>query len=270
MSDGTKIEWTDFTFNPWWGCARVSPACRFCYADTTARRWGHQVWRRNGPRRMMSDAYWRGPARWNRAAEQAGQPAKVFCASMADVFEIHPVPEINAQLDAARHRLWELIEQTPWIIWQLLTKRPQNVTTLTPWSGAWPVNVWLGASVEDNRRAAERIDVLAAYGAATAFLSCEPLLEAVDLTPWLNRSGRRAFDWVITGGESGRRARPMRLDWARSIRDDCAAAEVPFFFKQAGEVLAREWGCASTKGGDPAEWPEPFPREFPRAYRRAA
>jgi protein gp37 len=148
VSTTTKIEWTDHTFNPWWGCARVSPACRFCYADGTATRWGHELWRRKGPRRMLSEANWRNPLKWNRAAEAVGQPAKVFCASMADVFEVHPVAEVNAQLDAARLRLWSLIEQTPWLIWQLLTKRPENVAALIPWTEEWPANVWLGTSVK--------------------------------------------------------------------------------------------------------------------------
>ncbi|MFD9964876.1 DUF5131 family protein [Amycolatopsis sp. NPDC058986] len=238
MSETTKIEWTDHTFNPWWGCARVSPACRFCYADTTATRWGHELWRRKGPRRMLSEANWRNPLKWNRAAEAAGQPAKVFCASMADVFEVHPVAEVNAQLDAARARLWSLIEQTPWLIWQLLTKRPENVAALVPWAEAWPANVWLGTSVEDNRRAAERMPVLLRTNAKKLFLSCEPLLEDVDLGPWFSGehavAGRRP-DWVIVGGESGSQARPMQPDWVRSLRDQCQDADVAFFFKQWGE-----------------------------------
>ncbi len=233
MSAGTTIEWTDNTFNPWWGCSRVSPACRFCYADTAATRWGHELWKRNGPRRMLSEAVWRNPPRWNRDAQQAGRPAKVFCASMADVFEVHPVAAVNAQMDAARTRLWSLIEQTPWLIWQLLTKRPENVAALAPWGHTWPENVWLGTSVEDHRRATSRIGVLAATGARTRFLSCEPLLEDLDLTTWL--TGPESIDWVIVGGESGPRARPMDPAWARSLREQCVAARVPFFFKQWGE-----------------------------------
>ncbi len=267
MADQTSIEWTDHTFNPWWGCARVSPACRFCYADGTATRWGHELWRRKGPRRMLSEANWRNPLKWNRAAKDAGLPAKVFCASMADVFEVHPVAEVNAQLDGARLRLWSLIEQTPWLIWQLLTTRPENVAALTPWPDEWPANVWLGTSVEDNRRAAERIPVLLQTNARTLFLSCEPLLAPVDLSGWLPRPlcsacsadmespmcdacytnfeathivegdfvRRRCVDWVIAGGESGPNARPMHPGWARSLRDQCEAADVAFFFKQWGE-----------------------------------
>lgn len=237
MSGQTTIEWTDHTFNPWWGCARVSPACRFCYADATATRWGHQLWGRTGPRSMLSEATWHQPVRWNRAARDAGQPATVFCASMADVFEIHPDGEVNAQLETARARLWTLIEQTPHLIWQLLTKRPENAAALVPWTQAWPGNVWLGTSVEDNHRARQRIPVLLHSEAQTRFLSCEPLLEQLDLTPWLPRSseaGPSRPDWVIVGGESGPRARPMHPDWARSLREQSRAVGVPFFFKQWG------------------------------------
>ena len=253
MSDVTAIEWTDHTFNPWWGCSRVSPACRFCYADRDAQRYGHQVWRRHGPRRMLSEANWQRPLRWNRDAECAGVPAKVFCASMADVFEDHP------DVAAPRERLWGLIEATPWLCWQLLTKRPENIAAMVPWGGEWSPHVWVGTSVENQRYADERIPVLvsAAAQARIRFLSCEPLLGPVDLSPWLfpgpgggNGSsplergmGREPgcgpvpplIEWVICGGESGPRARPTHPAWARSLRDQCGNADVPFFFKQWGE-----------------------------------
>ncbi len=181
MSDITAIEWTDHMFNPWWGCSRVSPARRFCYADRDAQRYGHQVWPRHGPRRMLSEANWQRPLRWNRDAQRAGTPAKVFCASMADVFEDHP------DVAAPRERLWGLIEATPWLIWQLLTKRPENIAPMVPWGGGWPPHVWVGTSVENQRYADERIPVLvsAAALARIRFLSCEPLLGPVDLSPWL-------------------------------------------------------------------------------------
>ncbi|MCI2424324.1 phage Gp37/Gp68 family protein [Saccharopolyspora sp. K220] len=249
----TKIEWTDATFNAWWGCARVSPACRFCYADANARRWKHELWRRSGPRRLLSEANWQNPLRWNRAAKKAGRPLKVFCGSMSDVFEIHPVAEVNAQLDAARSRLWTVIEQTPWLVWQLLTKRPDNIAALVPWTDGWPPNVWLGTSVEDNQRAAERIPVLVRTSAPTVFLSCEPLLADLDLSPWLDGghvAASRRVDWVIAGGESGPKARPMHPDWARSLRDQCTSARVPFFFKQWGE-----WAPVNEPRSDP--WSDP-------------
>lgn len=175
MSEFSKIEWTDHTFNPWWGCVRVSPACRFCYADTQARRYGHEVWRKHGPRRLLSDANWAKPRKWNRDAEKVGVPAKVFCASMADVFEDHP------DVTEPRERLWEVINATPWLRWQLLTKRPENVADMAPWGNDWPDNVWLGTSVETQRFADHRIPLLLKIPARTRFLSCEPLLEPLNL-----------------------------------------------------------------------------------------
>lgn len=253
MSDTTGIEWTDHTFNPWWGCSRVSPACRFCYADRDASRYGFEVWRRHGPRRMLSDANWQRPVKWNRDAQRAGKPAKVFCASMADVFEDHP------DVAEPRKRLWGVIEATPWLRWQLLTKRPENVASMAPWGNDWPSWVWLGTSVENQRYADERIPVLAANPARVLFLSCEPLLGPVNLRPYLMPetghctcgAGPMCFEgcphepycgleppmvsWVIAGGESGPRARPMHPAWPERVRDDCRAAGVPFLFKQWGE-----------------------------------
>ncbi|MFJ5984232.1 DUF5131 family protein [Lentzea sp. NPDC092896] len=263
MADQTAIQWTDHTFNAWWGCSRVSPACRFCYADTLAHRWGQELWRRSGPRRMLGKDNWRKPLKWNRDAEHAGKPALVFCASMSDVFERHPVDEVNAELDAARTRLWDLIAETPWLRWQLLTKRIENVADMAPWGDDWPDNVWLGTSVEDQRRANERIAALLMRPAKVRFLSCEPLLEAVDLTrvaytdgggthldvvhgrhgiPDVWATSAQKVSWVICGGESGAKHRPMNLDWARSLRDQCASADVPFFFKQVGGRTSKAGG----------------------------
>lgn len=265
MGTDTKIEWTEHTFNTWWGCARVSPACVNCYADSLAHRWGQELWRRKGPRRFMADAYWRKPLAWNCAAEEAGKPAMVFCASMADVFEDHPVPEVHAQQDAARARLWELIGQTPWLRWQLLTKRPENVPDMVPWVDDWPTNVWLGASAENQRWADERSELLLRVPAKVRFLSCEPLLGETMLhalyghAPWHYtefgvicscgmpmdadencRHGDK-IHWIIAGGESGPHARPMNPDWVRSIRDQCAETGTAFLFKQ--------WGGRTPKAG---------------------
>jgi protein gp37 len=214
------------------------------------------VFHLGGSRRMLSDAYWRKPLAWNREAQRTGVPLRVFCASMADVFEDHP------QVTDARKRLWDLIERTPWLRWQLLTKRPENVPAMAPWTGPWPDHVWIGTSVEDQQRADERIPLLFQIDAPVRFLSCEPLVGQVDLAPYLaerndvtdphldapegavvdgmERVGdhwtRRArIDWVITGGESGTKARPMDPAWPRALRDQCQTADVPYFFKQWGE-----------------------------------
>lgn len=259
MGDSTGISWTDHTFNPWWGCARVSPACRFCYADTLATRWGHQLWRRHGERRMMSDRAWGRPLIWNRDAERLGVPARTFCASMADVFEDHP------QVAEPRKRLWDVIEQTPWLRWQLLTKRIENVAGMVPWGNSWPANVWIGTSVENNLWAFRRIPHLLGLpdSVAVRFLSCEPLLGPVDLglpenhaghardvawdgwgyqcldcgtedeeVAWLVPSGPQ-IGWVIAGGESGgAKRREMNPAWLAGIVSQCQKARVPVFVKQ--------------------------------------
>lgn len=247
MSAGSKIEWTDHTFNPWWGCAKVSPGCNHCYAEGVADRWGHDVWGVKADRRFFGDKHWAEPEKWNRQAQQAGVRARVFSGSMCDVFED------RADLDEHRARLTDLIDRTPNLDWLLLTKRPENVKRLALWGDSWPTNVWLGTSVEDQRRADERIPHLLDVPAKVRFLSCEPLLGPVDLSKWLCTCGhaddfgvdhdddcpwsRRLphLSWVIVGGESGAGARPMHPRWARSLRDECVQAGVPFFFKQWGE-----------------------------------
>jgi protein gp37 len=233
----SKIEWTTHTFNPWWGCQRVSPGCEHCYAEALAKRFGHQVW---GPakttqRRAMSRNYWNQPRRWDEQARKAGRRARVFCASMADVFEDHP------QLDDWRADLFDLIRLTPHLDWLLLTKRPENILTMIPtaWRHGAPANVWYGTSCEDQRRADERIPELLKVPAVVRFLSCEPLLGPVTLRRWVRPSPGWAADpihWVIAGGESGPGARPMHPSWVYALRDECqAAGDIAFFFKQWGE-----------------------------------
>lgn len=254
MSQNSKIEWTDHTFNPWWGCAKVSPACKNCYAERLADRFGKGEWTPGGDRPPASEATWATPLKWNRDAASAGVRARVFCASMADVFED------RADLDPLRERLWSLIAATPYLDWLLLTKRPD---VMARWAEThpWPVNAWAGATVEDQRRADERIPVLLRVPARVRFLSCEPLLGALRLfwdqdatdpriavgntisthatgtepTDDYDISAESGIHWVIAGGESGPGARPSHPDWLRSLRDQCAAADVPFHFKQWGE-----------------------------------
>lgn len=227
----SKIEWTDHTFNPWWGCQRVSPGCEHCYAETLAHRYNFKVW---GPakttdRRMMSENYWKQPIKWNKAAAQVSGRKRVFCASMADVFEDHP------QLIDPRWRLIRLIEDTPNLDWLLLTKRPENIQRLGSamwWRDGFPSNVWIGTSCEDQRRADERIPHLLNVPANVRFLSCEPLLSEITLP--ISRL-RTEIHWVIVGGESGPGARPMDLAWARWLRTQCQESGTAFHFKQHGE-----------------------------------
>ncbi|MEX2015165.1 MAG: phage Gp37/Gp68 family protein, partial [Candidatus Hydrogenedentales bacterium] len=212
--------------NPWWGCTKVSPGCKHCYAETFAHRIGRDIWGALAPRRFFGDAHWREPLKWNAEAKAAGARRRVFCASMADVFEN------RAELNPYRERLWQLIADTPALDWLLLTKRPERVRKCVPWGDNWPANVWAGVTAENQRWAQARVPLLLELPAAVRFLSCEPLLGALDLSPWLN--GSRRVDWVIAGGESGHKARPMNPEWARKLRNQCLSASVPFHFKQWG------------------------------------
>jgi len=153
---------------------------------------------------------------------------------MADVFED------RVTLNPERARLWKLIDQTPYLDWLLLTKRPQHVLSMTPWGHDWPSNVWIGASIENQKLAELRLPYLLSVPSAVRFLSCEPLLGPLDLHPWLNRAAYKPIDWVIVGGESGAHSRPMHPDWAIGLLRQCLSADVPFHFKQWGHWMPTE------------------------------
>lgn len=223
--ENSKIEWTDHTFNCWIGCTKVSEACRLCYAKTLADdRFGWAPWGAGKPRVRTSAEYWKQPLRWNRRATAQGRRARVFCASLADVFDAE-VPQ------EWRDDLWALIRITTGLDWLLLTKRPENITLPANWGSGW-ANVWLGVTAENQRRADERLPVLLAIPSVVHFASCEPLLEHLDLSAYLGLG----LDWVIAGGESGHGAGRMHPAWARDLRDQCVAANVPYFFKQWGDI----------------------------------
>jgi protein gp37 len=230
MGKNSSIEWTDHTFNPWWGCAKVSPGCENCYAEAWSKRVGEKIWGAKTERRFFSEKHWKEPLKWNADAESEKVRRRVFCASMADVFES------RIELDEWRSKLWVLIDSTPWLDWLLLTKRPQNVLKRVPWTNDWPTNVWIGTTVEDQVRANERLPVLLQLPARRRFLSCEPLLGPVDLTAWTSLRPKKLYsiDWVIAGGESGANARAMLPGWARQLRDQCQKSGIPFHFKQWG------------------------------------
>jgi protein gp37 len=247
MGAETKIEWCDHTFNPWIGCTKVSPGCAHCYAEGKSKRRGWAQWGKGKERHHTSENYWKQPLKWNRAAYATnlnGFPRpRVFCASLADVFD----PEVP---DEWRCALFDTITETPNLDWLILTKRPEiahdfyhNKIGLQDETirDKFLPNVWLGVSVEDQKRADERIPILLLIPAKVRFLSCEPLLGPVDISRFLQCSftgihtGCSQVDWVIVGGESGHHARPMHPDWARSVRDQCIAAGAAFLFKQWGE-----------------------------------
>ncbi|AQQ35107.1 phage Gp37/Gp68 family protein [Burkholderia cenocepacia] len=260
MAVDSKIEWTDATFNPWIGCTRVSPACDHCYAAvSTPARTLRVEWGPHAERRRTSPGNWRTPIRWNAQHDafvaEHGRRRRVFCASLADVFD-------NAVNPYWRADLFDVIEQTPNLDWLLLTKRIGNVLPMIEDMAArrfdleclheprLPDNVWLGATIANQAEADRDIPKLLAVPARVRFLSMEPLLSPVDLTsiPWGGlrvsalqgwSSPEHGLHWVIVGGESGHDARPMHPDWVRSLRDQCNSAGVPFLFKQWGEWCPR-------------------------------
>jgi protein gp37 len=227
MGKDSRIEWTHHTFNPWWGCVKVSPACDHCYAEAWAKRVGSQVWGPESDRRMFTDAHWREPLKWNAEAVRSGR-RRVFCASMADVFEN------RSDLVAPRARLFELIEATPHLDWLLLTKRIHLVRKLAPKRKGLPSNVWLGTTVENQEYARKRIPYLLKHvEASVRFLSCEPLLSAIDLSPFIDGKLPK-IDWVIAGGESGPGARAMHPGWVTALHKQCRQHRIAFHFKQWG------------------------------------
>ncbi len=239
MGENSKIEWTDHTFNPWMGCTKVSPGCANCYAeDLMMHRYKKATWGKGASRTKTREANWKEPLKWNRQALAEGVRHRVFCASLADVFD-QEVP------DEWRHQLFEIIKITPGLDWLILTKRAKemrdymaeerfrNHKTGLPLS-----NVWLGVSVEDQDRADERIPYLLQAPAAVRFLSVEPMLEAIDIGVALNGTDyssmppRIPVDWVICGGESGKTPRPMGMDWVLDLHRQCKIAGTAFFMKQ--------------------------------------
>jgi protein gp37 len=237
MAENSKIEWTDHTFNPWTGCTKVSPGCDHCYAEGWAKRSGAVQWG-DSPRRRTTEANWRLPLKWNAQAEREGRRFRVFCASLADVFD-------NAAPSAWRQALMSLIVSTPRLDWLLLTKRIGNAKRMLSDASMHdnllltandeyrpPANLWIGATIVNREELLRDAAKLKATPAAVRFWSVEPLLEDLGVIP------RELMpDWVIVGGESGPGARPMSPDWARRLREQCAAAGVPFLFKQWGEWL---------------------------------
>jgi len=262
--EGTGISWTDNTFNGWIGCTKVSAGCAHCYAEIINKRCGQRNWGVGAVRRVTSEVNWQKPLKWDREAARTSTRIKVFCSSMADVFD----KEAPA---AARERLFELIKATPNLDWQLLTKRPENLATLLPndWGRGYE-NAWLGVTIENRRALTERIPLLRMTPAAVRFLSCEPLLEDLGL---LELHG---IHWVIVGGESGVGARSFEIEWATSIINQCRVQGVAVFVKQLGAkphhagdplTILSAHGTRDRHAGDPAMWPaalrELALRQFP-------
>jgi protein gp37 len=294
MGESTAIEWCDHTFNAWWGCTKVSIACNNCYAETWAKRTGFPgLWGVDAGRRTFGEGHWFEPVKWDLAATATGNRPRVFCNSMADVFDNHE------GVTEARARLWNLIKATQQLDWLILTKRIGNVSRMLPedWDDGYP-NVWLGISVANQVEADRDIPKLLEIPAAVRFLSCEPLLGPIDLhsfqkgcctycggagevmvavpatTVWdtddvdiercLECGGtglwqdNPGLDWVIVGGESGARSRPMHTDWALSLGAECRSQGIAFFMKQLSEADTKDFK-------DFGSFPEPLQvREWPK------
>lgn len=302
----SNIEWCDSTWNPWEGCQKVGPGCDNCYAETRNARFAGGTainWGPGAPRRRTSASNWQLPKRWNAQADafmaQHGRRQRVFCASLADVFDNAVDPQWRADLFA-------LIAATPYLDWLLLTKRIGNVQPMLAElaNGNDPdlslidmmplPNVWIGATITSQAEADRDIPKLLAVPARVRFLSMEPLLGPVDISKYmwpvcgwwhgpynsyreakaagaecgLKRQGLvgawvRFVDWIIVGGESGPGARPMHPDWASSLRDQCQAAGVPFLFKQWGEWMPGEKDGETVKLTFPIDGPHgPVNPEF--------
>lgn len=231
MAESTGISWTDATFNIAWGCEKISPGCAHCYAEAQAdngrmayRQAGEivGVWGRNRPRRTFGESHWNEPRRWNAKAQERGTRMRVFSSSMTDVFLD------DATIDAEREKLWPLIRETPWLDWQLLTKRADRIAQCLPedWAPDTYFNVWLGVSIESDDYA-HRADYLRQIPAVVRFVSYEPALGPLDA---LNLDG---LHWVIYGAESGPNRRPEDKDWARRMHQRCYDAGVAFYHKQS-------------------------------------
>lgn len=264
--ENSKIAWTDHTFNPWWGCVKVSPGCANCYAKTWAERTGYskqskgEIWGVNAPRRFFSDKHWNGPIKWDAEAKAEGIHKRVFCASMADVFETHAVFDIQTKMSNERERLAELIQRTQNLDWLILTKRIERAADYMKWMfpGGLPDNAWIGCTAENQKYYDERILYLSSINASVRWISIEPQIGPITIYSNATTTAlTAAIDWVICGGESGTGCRPFNIDWARSLRDECFSANIEFFMKQLGGH--------PDKRDNPDQWPEDIRvREFPR------
>ena len=218
----TTIEWTDTVWNPVTGCTKVSQGCKNCYAETIANRfWGDRKFSdiQLHPERLEQPLHWK-------------KPRMIFVNSMSDLFhEKIPFEFID--------KIWGMMAATPEHIYQVLTKRPQRLLEYfedNPFRLPFN-NIWIGVSVEDQETADERIPALFKFPSSVKWISAEPLLGQIDILKYLRYWRRYRLDWVVVGGESGHKARPMHPDWVRKIRDDCKEADVPFFFKQWGNYI---------------------------------
>jgi len=240
MGANSKIEWTDHSWNPWYGCHKISQGCKHCYMFREQARYG-----RDPNLVQRSRTTFKAPLNWAKKARRSGERMKIFTCSWSDFF--------IEEADPWRGEVWDIIRATPELVYLILTKRPERISECLPadWGAGWP-HVWLGVSVEDQASADLRIPYLMRIPTYHRFISAEPLIGPLDWSisaarvtsndnfNFLNARQTYMIDWVIAGGESGPLDRPCHPAWVRMLRDQCAAARVPFFFKQWGEWLPSE------------------------------
>lgn len=270
MKIESKIEWTDYTINPWWGCAKVHTGCKNCYAEYLSEtRYKNGVWGENAPRRAIKSAFLDLDKIQKKAAKQ-GVKFRVFIGSMMDIFEdskplLNPT-ETEKETGDLRNKLFNGITEGkyPNIVFLFLTKRPENIFGVVPheWKGenCPPKNIWFGTSISNQETANLLIPKLLRYKPSNLFISLEPQVGEVSYrwatwhdykdksngTPIIHNGephisfgqydGIKGIGWVIQGGESGSKKRPFNLEWARSMRDQCKIAGIPYFFKQIDKI----------------------------------
>lgn len=234
--ENSKIEWCDHTVNFWWGCSKVSAACDHCYAENISNRFRPGLWGKKAKRWLNVESAVKQCEKLNRKAAKAGRIDKVFVNSMSDFFED------REDLEEARCRAWFTFMECKNLIFMLLTKRPDYANKfISSLPSDMPTgfddflgNVWIGTTVENQRAADKRLPELMKIPAAVRYISVEPMLEEIDL----KLSQHKGLHWVICGGESGNKARPMDGYWALELQDQCREAGVPFFMKQGS---AKNW-----------------------------
>lgn len=267
MGDKSSIQWCNRTWNPWQGCRRVSPGCEFCYMFRDKNRFGQD------PEKVVRSVpqTFNRPHRWQKEAAAANRVDLVFTCSWSDWF--------IKEADPWRDEAWALVKKCPNLIFQILTKRPSRIAKSLPadWGDGYP-NVWIGVSAENQDEFNRRVPLLLETPAAVRFVSVEPQIGSVRLSPIDARLRRRVdiqgfarcdIDWIIYGGESGSEttSRPLAIEWVRDGLRDCREAGIAPFVKQLGFHWARDNKAADDAGGDMAEWPEDLRiREFPRSY----
>lgn len=219
----TKIEWTHHTVNFWWGCTEVSEACQNCYARGIAKRFGKDCWGDDNPRWLKLDSANAEIEKLNRSAQKRGVIETVFVNSMSDFFDYRVITEI-------RIYCWAQMAKATNLVFLVLTKRAHVLANhLNLWADHVPPNVHFGITAENQKRLDERMKALERFD-GKVFLSCEPMLGAIDITPYADR-----INWIICGGESGAKARFFDIEQAYALKTQCAKNGIPFFFKQFGE-----------------------------------